>query len=139
MTAMNEYTGSCLCGQVAYKIIGKAEKFYHCHCERCRKATGTGHASNLLLPGVESAEFIKGADQLTNYKVPGAKRFSTNFCKHCGSNMPRIMTEINLVVIPAGSLDHEPEETPQARIFSGSGTKWSCTDVKLPAFDEYPT
>ncbi len=138
MSENNEYTGSCLCGQVAYKIIGNADRFYHCHCKRCRKATGTGHASNLLLPNVESAEFTRGADQLTEYRVPEAKRFSTCFCKHCGSNLPRILTELNLVIIPAGSLDHEPAMKPQARIFSESGAAWSCIDSELPAFAEYP-
>ncbi len=138
MTDNSEYTGSCLCGAVAYRVVGKADRFYHCHCKRCRKATGTGHASNLLLPDVESAEFVKGADELTRYHYPGAKRFSTCFCKTCGGNLPRILPEHNLVVIPAGSLDHEPEIRPQARIFSGSGAAWSCTDSTVPEFDEYP-
>jgi hypothetical protein len=44
--------GSCLCGAVKYEVTGEPRRFYHCHCSRCRKATGTGHASNLFLqPG----------------------------------------------------------------------------------------
>jgi hypothetical protein len=44
--------GSCLCGAVTYEASGEPKRFYHCHCSRCRKATGTGHASNLFLqPG----------------------------------------------------------------------------------------
>ena len=42
-------TGSCLCGAVKYAATGVATRFLHCHCSRCRKATGTGHASNLFL------------------------------------------------------------------------------------------
>lgn len=138
MSDVHEYTGSCLCGAVAYRIKGKADRFYHCHCQRCRKATGTGHASNLLLPDVESAEFTQGESELTHYRVPEAKRFSTCFCRHCGSNLPRILSQMNLVIIPAGSLDHEPREQPQARIFSGSRAAWSCEDADLPAFETYP-
>lgn len=41
--------GSCLCGSVEYEVTGEAQRFYHCHCQRCRKATGKGHASNLLM------------------------------------------------------------------------------------------
>ena len=33
-------SGSCLCGSVAYELQGDARRFYHCHCERCRKASG---------------------------------------------------------------------------------------------------
>ncbi len=39
--------GSCLCGAVHYEAVGEVRRFLHCHCSRCRKATGTGHASNL--------------------------------------------------------------------------------------------
>jgi hypothetical protein len=34
---------------VKYEVAGEAKRFYDCHCSRCRKATGTGHASNLFL------------------------------------------------------------------------------------------
>ena len=45
-------SGSCLCGAVRYEATGEPKRFVHCHCSRCRKATGTGHASNLFLqPG----------------------------------------------------------------------------------------
>src|SRR6202034_265236 len=39
--------GSCLCGAVKYEVTGEPKRFYHCHCSRCRKVTGTGHASNM--------------------------------------------------------------------------------------------
>jgi hypothetical protein len=138
MTTPNEYTGSCLCGRVTYKIVAHADRFYHCFCERCRKATGTGNASNLVLTNVESAAFTQGEDNLTRFKLPEAKRFSTCFCKTCGSNMPRIAPDLSLVIIPAGSLDHEPQERPQAQIFHSSGAKWAFIDAELPAFTGYP-
>jgi len=44
--------GGCLCGAVRYACTGEAVRFYHRHCGRCRKASGTGHATNLMLkPG----------------------------------------------------------------------------------------
>ena len=45
--------GSCLCGAVRYEVSGDLQRFYHCHCKRCRKSTGTGHASNLMLAQAE--------------------------------------------------------------------------------------
>ncbi len=138
MTTPNEYTGSCLCGKVNYRIVARADRFYHCFCERCRRATGTGNASNLLLTDVDSAEFIQGEEGLTRYKLPEAKRFSTCFCNTCGSNMPRIAPDLSLVIIPAGSLDHEPKERPQARIFHTSGVGWAFIDDDLPSFPRYP-
>jgi hypothetical protein len=44
-------TGSCLCRSVRYTVQGEPQRAFHCHCSRCRKATGTGHASNLFFAG----------------------------------------------------------------------------------------
>jgi hypothetical protein len=72
-------TGSCLCGAVKYEVAGEAQRFYHCHCARCRKATGTGHASNLFLqPGALS--WLSGQEHIRTFKVPEAVRFTNQFC-----------------------------------------------------------
>ena len=130
--------GSCLCGSVQYEINGDPQKFYHCHCSRCRKSSGTGHASNLLLqPG--SIKWIKGEELLKFYKVPEAKRFARQFCATCGSPLPRQVKDTDLVIIPAGSLDGEPKIRPQARIFWDSRASWSCSGDTIPVYSEYPT
>jgi len=129
-------SGSCLCGAVHYTATGEAQRFYHCHCNRCRKASGTGHTSNLFLSG--TLDWEGGEDQLINYKLPEAERFTNTFCRICGSRMPLFIDEYGVVFIPAGSLDEEPGLTPQARIFTGSRTAWSCDETGLPGFDEYP-
>lgn len=134
----NELKGSCLCGVVQYQVKGEPLRFYHCHCQRCRKATGTGHASNLLINKVGSISWIQGEDQLARYKVPEAERFFNCFCKQCGSPMPRVIPELDGVLIPAGSLDSEPPIKPGGNIFWGSRADWSCSGDELPKYDEYP-
>lgn len=130
--------GSCLCGKVHYEARGDLKRFYHCHCLRCRKATGTGHASNLMMTAAELV-FTQGEDLLKHYKVPEAKRFSRQFCSNCGSAVPRSAPEINAVVIPAGSLDVDAPIQPQARIFWDSRSNWTCDGDALPRYAEYPT
>jgi len=129
--------GSCLCGVVKYEVVGEAKRFYHCHCQRCRKASGTGHASNLLIRPQTSLGWLQGEDQLSRFKVPDAERFYTLFCRHCGGPMPRVVPELDAVIIPAGSLDTSPPIPPQGHIFWDSRADWSCTD-SLPVYSEYP-
>jgi len=129
-------SGSCLCGAVHYTATGEAQRFYHCHCKRCRKASGTGHATNLFLSG--TLDWESGENQLTSYKPPEAERFTNTFCRICGSRMPRFIEKMDMVFIPAGSLDEEPGLAPQARIFTGSRADWSCEGTELPGFNEYP-
>jgi len=129
--------GSCLCGSVHYAVTGEVSRFYHCHCMRCRKATGTGHASNILMTGAKLI-FTEGEGLLKHFRVPEAQRFSRQFCSNCGASLPRTSGSSDRVVIPAGSLDSEPPIRPQARIFWDSRADWSCNGDELPRYGEYP-
>jgi len=131
------YTGSCICGSVKYEISGEFRFFFHCYCGRCRKSTGTGHASNVIL-NPDAATWTAGEELIGSYKVAGAKRYRTVFCKHCGSPLPRVAPDLSIAVIPAGTLDSGPDIEPTGRIFFGSKERWACDAAELPAWDEYP-
>ncbi len=136
--SIDVFTGSCLCGAVAFRIAGRIKAFYHCHCQRCRKASGTGHASNVIV-ALDSAAWPRGEDRLRRFEVPGARYFYTQFCADCGSPLPRIASERGVAVIPAGALDEAPELAPTGRIFQDSRAAWSCHGDGLPAWPQYPT
>ncbi|MBT9568589.1 MAG: GFA family protein [Thiobacillus sp.] len=129
--------GSCLCGAVRYEVSGDPHRFYHCHCMRCRKSSGTGHATNLMLTHAKLV-FTQGESLLKRYKVPEAERFTRQFCSVCGSSVARDVPEIEAVVVPAGSLDCALPIRPEARIFWDSRAEWTCDDQILPRHAEYP-
>jgi len=128
--------GSCLCGGVSYTATGNTDRFYYCYCKRCRKATGSSHASNLFMTG--SLSWHQGETLIKSYKLPEAERFGNHFCETCGSRLPKAVPEMNFVMIPAGSLDVEPPIKPMARIFQNSKAEWCCGIDDIAAFDEYP-
>lgn len=129
--------GSCLCGAVKYEVSGIPQRFYHCHCARCRKSSGTGHATNLMMSDA-TLVFTSGESLLKQFKVPEAKRFARHFCSNCGGSVARFVPEINAIVIPAGSLDGKVPIKPQARIFWDSRADWSCDGDLLPCFSDHP-
>ena len=131
------FRGSCLCGAVRYEIAADVLRFYHCHCSRCRKATGTGHASNLIVRP-SSVSWLSGEELISEYKVPEAERFTNRFCGLCGSRVPRIGPDGSIGVIPAGSLDHDIDLKPDGRIFEGSRMSWTCDNTELPGYEDYP-
>lgn len=130
--------GGCLCGSVQYEITGTATRFYHCHCSRCRKSSGTGHASNVFFQPA-SIRWLKGEELLRSFKPSEAKRFTRQFCGNCGSSVARQVKDSDVVIAPAGSLDVEPPIQPQARIFWGSRASWSCSGDGIPTYPEYQT
>ncbi len=129
--------GSCLCGAVSFEVRAPFLRFAHCHCRRCRKATGTGHATNLYsVP--ERFSWVRGEEHLARYDLPSAKSFATVVCRICGCPMPRRTRSGREIVVPAGALDTDPAELPRARIFFDSRTVWSCGDDEIPRFAELP-
>jgi hypothetical protein len=121
---------------VSYVATGEEQRFYHCHCSRCRKVSGTGHASNLFMQG--TLTWTSGQEQIRSYKLPEAERFTNTFCEVCGSRVPRFIEKLGMVFIPAGSLDEEPQMGPQARIFLDSRANWSCDGSVISEFEQYP-
>ncbi len=130
-------TGSCLCGALRYSVVGDPVRFMHCHCSRCRKATGTGHASNLFVKD-PVISWVGDSGLVKDYKVPEAERFTRTFCTQCGGPLPREIPDMKLLMIPAGTLDDEPNIRPQAYIFKDSKAAWSCQSNDLPCFAGYP-
>ena len=131
------FQGSCLCGSVHYEIEGDPSVFNHCYCSRCRKASGTGHASNIIMRTPERFEWTSGEELLGEYQVPDAERFRTVFCTRCGSQLPRQAPDNSYALIPAGSLDSESPIQPTDRIMWDSRSDWSCDDREIPTWSEY--
>jgi hypothetical protein len=134
--ASRRIEGSCLCGSVRYQIRGPVLSFRYCHCSRCRKATGSAHASNIF---VDPALFrwTAGEELVTRYDLPEAQSFATCFCRPCGSPLPHATRSGKAIVIPAGSLDEDPDSRPGENIFWDHRAPWYLETGDLPRFGEY--
>jgi hypothetical protein len=129
--------GSCLCGDVAYEITGAPLRMYYCHCSRCRQGRSAAHGSNVFYKA-EGFRWIRGAEQVQDFPLPGAQFFGTAFCRRCGSELPRVSVERNVASVPAGSLDSDPGITPTGHIYVGSKAPWFDITDELPQFAEMP-
>ena len=131
----NRYFGSCLCGDVRYEIDGEFESFYLCHCEYCRKDTGSAHAANLF-SSVAKLKWNSGQEKVRLFNLP-TTRHSRCFCSVCGSALPMQQNE-SLLVVPAGSLDSEVSIRPNAHIFVSSKAIWDEALEKVSMIERYP-
>ena len=128
--------GECLCGTVAFEVENRFENLFFCHCEQCRKITGSAHASNLFRD-IKSFRWIRGQIKVINYKVPG-RGFSTAFCSKCGSGLPFVNSSGEKLIVPAGSLNAEPVFDHQTRIFCAEQAQWHQTNEKTRSFEKFP-
>ncbi len=131
---MNKHAGSCLCGQVRFEIEGDFDRFFFCHCQRCRKGTGTAHGANLFSASARIT-WLSGRDKVSEYSVPDS-RHARAFCSSCGGALPR--ERPTMLVVPAGSLDSEVHTPPTAHIFTASRANWDRNLESVPSFETLP-
>ncbi len=128
--------GSCLCGGVAFEMTAAPLGPTFCHCSRCRKTRGTGHATNLRVPS-DGLRFLRGEELLLKFHPPGAKYYEHWFCRVCGSTMPRF-DDRGFAVIPMGAFDEDPGVRPERHIHVASKAPWETICDDLPQFDAGP-
>lgn len=133
---MNKYMGSCLCGKVTFQIKGDFEQFYLCHCEHCRKDTGSAHAANLF-SSTAQLEWLSGSEYIRRFDYQSSGHIKS-FCTNCGSALPNMQMNDSLLVVPAGSLDTDAEIIPKAHIFYSHRATWDKDLHTLKKFDELP-
>jgi hypothetical protein len=131
-----KYLGSCLCGEVTFEIEGDFEKFYLCHCERCRKDTGSAHAANLF-SSTAKLRWLSGQEKAKTFNFRSEGHIKC-FCTNCGSALPNIQMDGKLLVVPAGSIDSDIVMQPQGHIYYANKANWDNEPEKVPKFEELP-
>ncbi|WP_264981635.1 GFA family protein [Pseudodesulfovibrio portus] len=128
------HKGSCLCGKVVFQVEGDFENFYLCHCERCRKDTGSAHAANLF-SSTASLSWLTGQESVRVFDLDGHIK---SFCVNCGSALPNLQMDGALVVVPAGSLDTDVSTRPDGHIFVANKANWDEKLENVTVFDRLP-
>lgn len=132
----SRYFGSCLCGEVRFEVDGDFDSFYLCHCEHCRKDTGSAFAANLF-SSTATLKWVSGQDKARLFNLPST-RHSRCFCSTCGSALPNLQMNGDLLVVPAGSLNSDIPIRPNAHIFVASKAGWDDALEKVPLVDRFP-
>ncbi len=129
-------TGHCLCGSVQYEISGKPLALLYCHCEECRRATGSSLNTSIF---VRRGDFriVSGDDALSFHESsPGNRR---HFCSKCGSPVFKYFPEPPyLMTVRAGTLDSDPGVRPSGHIWVSEKAPWYEITDGLPQFSKGP-
>lgn len=136
-TQSTTLSGSCLCRNVQYSITTEIEDFYFCHCQQCRKITGSAFASNIQTKPVEIL-WLSGFEKLKRFDFPGTRSFTKVFCNNCGSGLPYLNEKGSALIIPAGSLDDNPALKPMQNIFWDDKAQWYEEGIIAPQCANFP-
>jgi len=131
-----KHHGSCLCGEITFQIEGEFENFFLCHCEHCRKDTGSAHAANLF-SSTAKLIWLSGEKNVKTFDYKSSGHIKS-FCPVCGSALPNLAQSGTLVVVPAGSLDTDIPNKPQGHIFCSHRANWDDKLADVKEFEELP-
>jgi hypothetical protein len=128
--------GSCLCGGVTFEIDRVVGPTEFCHCNRCRKISG----SNALLTirvHVNDYRLLTGGELIRSYAAPVLYRpppYRSTFCSVCGSPVPDPVPGDDSLEIPVGTLDGDAGIRPDKHIFVDLMPAWDQLRDGLPAY-----
>lgn len=128
--------GSCLCGGVTFEINKAVGPVEFCHCNRCRKVSGS---AALLMIGVNTKDyrFLTGSELVRTYAAPilyNPPAYHSTFCSHCGCPVPPPTPDGDWFEIPAGLFDDDPGVKPDKHIFVELAPAWAEIKDDLPQY-----
>ncbi len=129
------FSGGCLCGAVRFESTADPAAVGHCHCVDCRKSSGTGHCTHVVIP--EDAFSVAGEVRFYDRPADSGNNVSRGFCPNCGSPVYSRNSGMAGFVFPRASVLDDPDAvTPQMIVYTSRAPSWDVMDTELPTFDE---
>ncbi len=94
-------SGGCNCGQVRYELVGEPIRVGICHCETCRKHSGSAFSFYGIWPKASVA--LSGELRCWQSRAGGDR-----FCATCGSSLFCWDDDSDQIEIKLGTLDSPP-------------------------------
>ena len=127
---MSHYEGGCSCGAIRYEVRADSKFSFHCQCRQCQRITGSGHASQIMVP--KEAVTLRGALAYYEQSAESGNRVSSGFCSTCGSPILKMSSGYpDMLFFHAASLDDPSLFTPQKIVWSTSKQPWDDVDPNL--------
>ena len=124
----NPLSGHCYCGAVRFEIDGNSDWIGHCHCESCRRASGSVMTTfagfkldQVRFTGDAPAEYVTD-DGVTRH-----------FCARCGSPVAyRNSDTPDDIHLQLGLFDDLEALRPEDHSFREEKASWLQVDDQLP-------
>jgi len=112
----------CCCGQCWITVEGEPEINGICHCDDCRKGTGTAFGWSAYFP---DGQVLQRSRETMAYQVSGDHLQIRYFCSRCASTLYWTTESMSgLTGISGGSFVDIPLPEPQLSLRTGNACPW---------------
>jgi len=126
-----KFSGHCYCSAIKFEIDGKSDWVGHCHCESCRRHSGSVMTT-----------FAGFRPEQVKFTAAMPNRFTTDdgvtrsFCGQCGSPIAyETIDRPDEIHLQLGLFDDLEQLTPQDHSFLEEKVSWLHADEHLPESD----
>ena len=131
------YTGKCLCGQITYTAIGSPIVVAQCHCDECRRLSGTGHTVGAMF----TSEVVSVSGKLSefSYTSDNDSQVTKVFCANCGSPIYGTNTRMpDHLTLSLGTMDDAIGLDIEVVIFERDRPHWDRLGEDIVCFATQP-
>jgi hypothetical protein len=122
-------SGQCLCGNITYTCDAEPESMTYCHCDTCRRITGSAFNIGVGIP----KEALKVSGNIKRHThTNGSTR---EFCPTCGSPLFTIGSQT--VWIRAGSLDNAEALQPTRQMWTELSVPWAHIPTGISSYPQH--
>jgi hypothetical protein len=134
---MSNFSGGCLCGLGQYKSSSDPLVIQNCHCDQCRKATGSVFLTNLF---IKEEDFnLSGETKNFIHLSDAGSEMTKFFCPKCGSQIyGKNSARLGMVSVRAGSVNEKEIIKPIRNLFLKSKVPSTPLDKNLEACNGMP-
>jgi hypothetical protein len=118
-------TGGCQCGTLRYQVDAAPLGCWACHCNECRKQSGSAFGLSMLVP-LAAFRFVSGEPAVWTRLAASGNLLDCLFCAACGSRIAhrRHMHEGRITLKP-GTLDDPRWIQPARHFFVEEALPWT--------------
>lgn len=117
----------CCCGQCSIAVKGDPSVNGICHCEDCRKRSGSAFGWSAYFP---DHRIVQKTGETRLYRIAGNNPQVRHFCSRCGSTLFwKVDAMKEMTGMAGGSFVENPLPDPELSL----RTKQACAWLRLPA------
>ncbi|MFP6743198.1 MAG: GFA family protein [Alphaproteobacteria bacterium] len=126
------HSGGCMCGAVRFRGEGAPVRVGLCHCETCRRNTGTMFLTFAVFP--RDRLVIEAGETGYLQSSPEGRR---HFCRDCGSPVFSEWSDSDSFDVYLGSLDDPHTLRPTYELLWGGRAPWLADMPDLLRFERH--
>jgi len=124
--------GSCFCKAVKFQIELPVKEVLHCHCNMCRRLSGSDYTSWVIVPD-NKFSLTKGKENLSSYAV--SEQCNQTFCKTCGTRITTTDKKYaGIISILRGTISDDINNEASAEFYMSDKAPWFHLVSSLPKF-----